>query len=95
MRLGPRDIRGDLIIKYYVNNHHRVGFKKIPIAEIVLGRTSGGERTGGAGGQNTSNASRYRHVDVAKDPSKVKMVTVVFKGARYYNDYLAFLKSHS
>lgn len=87
-RFGPRDIRGDLIITYYVNNHHRVGFKKIPISKIVLGRTSGGER-------KESNQSRYKKIPIKKDMNIVRVRKVVFKGARYYNDYLAFLKSYS
>lgn len=87
-RFGPRDIRGDLVISYYVNNQHRVGFKNVPIAKIVLGRTSGGER-------KESNKARYRQVLVKKDMSKVQIRKVIFKGARYYNDYLAFLKSYS
>lgn len=67
----------------------------MPIAEIVLGRTSGGEMTGGAGATRSANAQRYKTIPVEKDPAKVKMVTVVFKGARYYNDYLPFCKAHS
>lgn len=87
-RFGPRDIRGDLIITYYVNNDKRVGFRKVPITKIVLGRTSGGER-------KDSNQARYKKVSIDKDMNSVKIRKVVFKGARYYNDYLAFLKSHS
>lgn len=88
VRLGPRDIRGDLIITYYENNHHRVGFALKPISKIVLGRTSGGER-------KESNKARYRKVATKVDHSKVRLRKVVFKNARYYGDYLAFLKAHS
>lgn len=88
IRLGPRDIRGDLIITYYINNDKRVGFSLKPIANIILGRTSGGERKG-------SNKSRYKKNIISKDVSKVGIRKVIFKGARYYNDYLSFLKSYS
>lgn len=88
VRLGPRDIRGDLIITYYVNNDKRVGYVLKPISKIVLGRTSGGEK-------KESNKKRYKKQIISKDPSKVGIRKVIFKGARYYNDYLAFLKSFS
>ncbi len=82
-RLGPRDIRGDLIISYYVNNEKRVGFRLKKIGSNVLGRTS------------AVNKKNYSKVNIKKDMSIVKIRKVVFSGARYYNDYLAFLKSHS
>ncbi len=91
-RFGPRDIRGDLVIVYYVNNAHRVGYALKPIEKIVLGRTSAGETV--SGGKN--NKDRYRKVEIKKDISKGKMTRkVVFKGAKYFSDYLGFCKAGS
>lgn len=58
------------------------------MSDIVLGRTSGGET-------KTSNQKRYREVKVDKKPELVRIRKVVFRNARYYNDYLSFLKSYS
>ncbi len=91
-RFGPRDIRGDLVIVYYVNNAHRVGYTLKPIEKIVLGRTSAGETV--SGGKN--NKDRYKKISVEKNLGKGKITRkVVFKGAKYFSDYLGFCKAGS
>lgn len=94
-RFGPRDIRGDLVITYYVNNHKRVGYVLKPIEKIVLGRTSAGERVGSDVNKTGSNKSRYRKVTVDIDKSAVQVKKVIFKGAKYFSDYLGFCKAGS
>lgn len=91
IRLGPRDIRGDLIVTYYTNNTNRVGFALRPIEKIVLGRTSAGEVA--SGGKN--NKDRYRSVKREVKHSGTRIRKVVFKNAKYYSDYLGFCKAKS
>ncbi len=94
-RFGPRDIRGDLIITYYENNHKRIGYTLKPIEKIVLGRTSAGERVGTDPKRTGSNKSRYRKITTNIDLSAVKVRKIVFKGAKYFSDYLGFCKAGS